>query len=427
MAGASGAESLRERGQVVAHIAEIEQAAVSARLVIRMVMTLVMLVTMMCLPGVTRMVMSMVMVMMLVMCLPVANGSQAVPPLSPRSSLSGATEIFSRPPSVFPLSLRAKEICSFLLCVPPLACQIRQGNSSPPSRGRATDLSSPLFGSLTYPARSPVVHSAPRRSTDAGRGSDELAFLCGFLLLGSGLASLSESIGIRWRNNETLLLESDPEIPAGSDGSLLGRTDSVLPGRIALQLGSKENFRPENCFQLLEKSVRGKTVSQEENTGCQVVPGLERGNAAFLRLESIEPLHLEKTGLVCQVSIGLARLERTGLQRLDNNEFLLLESTGCLQGRIDAPLAQTGTLLHQGNPGTALVDSGNLLQGKTETPLLERILSLVPKETGVVQIRVRIDRQLHLHCCGSGTDPCSPRRGPRLGSECTLDLIFFIF
>ena len=423
MAGASGAESLGERGQVVAHIAEIEQAAVSARLVIRMVMTLVMLVTMMCLPGVTRMVMSMVMVM----CLPVANGSQAVPPLSPRSSLSGATEIFSRPPSVFPLSLRAKEICSFLLCVPPLACQIRQGNSSPPSRGRARDLSSPLFGSLTYPARSPVVHSAPRRSTDAGRGSDELAFLCGFLLLGSGLASLSESIGIRWRNNETLLLESDPEIPAGSDGSLLGRTDSVLPGRIALQLGSKENFRPENCFQLLEKSVRGKTVSQEENTGCQVVPGLERGNAAFLRLESIEPLHLEKTGLVCQVSIGLARLERTGLQRLDNNEFLLLESTGCLQGRIDAPLAQTGTLLHQGNPGTALVDSGNLLQGKTETPLLERILSLVPKETGVVQIRVRIDRQLHLHCCGSGTDPCSPRRGPRLGSECTLDLIFFIF
>ena len=420
MAGASGAESLRERGQVVAHIAEIEQAAVSARLV----MALVMLVTMMCLPGVTRMVMSMVMVMMLVMCLPVANGSQAVPPLSPRSSLSGATEIFSRPPSVFPLSLRAKEICSFLLCVPPLACQSRQGNSSPPSRGRATDLSSRLFGSSTYPARSPVVRSAPRRSTDAGRGSDELAFLCGFLLLGSGLASLSESIGIRWRNNETLLLESDPEIPAGSDGSLLGRTGSVLPGRIALQLGSKENFRPENCFQLLEKSVRGKTVSQEENTGCQVVPGLERGNAAFLRLESIEPLHLEKTGLVRQVSIGLARLERTGLQRLDNNEFLLLESTGCLQGRIDAPLAQTGTLLHQGNPGTALVDSGNLLQGKTETPLLERILSLVPKETGVVQIRVRIVRQLHLHYCGSGTDPCSPRRGPRLGSECTLNIIF---
>ena len=77
MAGASGAESLRERGQVVAHIPEIEQAAVSARLVIRMVMTLVMPVIMMCLPGVTRMVMSMVMVMMLVMCLPVANGSQA--------------------------------------------------------------------------------------------------------------------------------------------------------------------------------------------------------------------------------------------------------------------------------------------------------------------------------------------------------------
>ena len=51
MAGASGAESLRERGQVVAHIAEIEQAAVSARLVMRMVMTLVMLVTMMCLPS----------------------------------------------------------------------------------------------------------------------------------------------------------------------------------------------------------------------------------------------------------------------------------------------------------------------------------------------------------------------------------------
>ena len=82
-----------------------------------------------------------------------------------------------------------------------------------------------------------MVHSAPRRSTDAGRGSDELAFLCGFLLLGSGLASLSESIGIRWRNNETLLLESDPEIPTpavdpvtpAGRGSVLG-VDSIPGG-----------------------------------------------------------------------------------------------------------------------------------------------------------------------------------------------------
>ena len=397
MSRPSRTESLGKRGQVVAHIAKIKQTAVCTRLLIKMMMKETMTIF----------------VMML--SLPVANGSQAVPPLSLRSSLSAARGICSPPPSSFPPFLQARGICSF----PLLVFQSQQGNSCPPSQGRAED-QIPLFGNSTHPVRFPVAR-VPLTSTDAAPGNDELSCqkTCGFPLLVSGLATLQESIETHWRSSE----ENAPESPAESSGSLLESTGIALLVSIALQLENKMNFLLENFVQLPENSVilQGNTGPLQENTGSQMVLVPERGSSVSLHLESIEPLHQENTALprlertavlMSLESVGLSHLESTGLHHLENSEALLPESTGCLQERIDALLlAQTELQPHQET-------SWNFLQVKTENlPLQERIL-LLQRDTGVVQSLGRIGRLLRL-LRDSEMDPCSLHRGPQSGSECT--------